>query len=105
MALFMEKRSETQVFTTIESDECLLVDVLVAGLHEVGLSLEIVVLRLVKLGDGGLAVLVLRLSEVECIVGGSDGLLRGFLFRLGIQGVIVNLLNLLIQGLLRIVER
>ena len=96
---------ECEIFAAIEGDECLLVDVLVACLHEVGLRLEVIVLRLVELGDRRLTVLVLRLCQVEGIVGRSDCLLRSLLLRLGIQCVIVYLLDILIECLLRIVER
>ena len=105
MTLFMEKRSEAHVFATIESDECLLIDVLVASLNEVGFCLEVIILRLVELGNGSLTVLILCLCEVKGVIGGSDSLLRGLLLGLGIERVIIYLLYILIERLLRIVER
>ena len=95
---------ETEVFTSVEGYQRLLVDILISGLNQVGLGFQIVVLRLVELGDGGLAVFVLGLLELEGITGRSDRLLRGLLLGLRVQGVVIHLLDLLVERLLRIVE-
>ena len=82
----------------------MLIDVLVACLNEVGLSLEVVVLRLVELGDGSFSVLVLRLHQRKGILRALHGLNGRFLFRLGIHGIVVHLLNIFIERLLGVVE-
>ena len=49
---------EVQLPTPIEVEQCLLVEVLVACLHQVALCFQVVVLRLIELSNGGLAILV-----------------------------------------------
>ena len=96
--------SERQIPTSVKLYERMLVEVLVTGLNEVGLRLQVVILRLVELCDGSFAILVLSLHQFEGILRTMHSLLRGFLFRLSIQGVVIHLLNLFIQFLLCVVE-
>ena len=60
--------SECQFVPSVILYERMLVEVLVTGLHEVGLGFQIVVFRLVELSDGGLAVLVFGLHQLKGIL-------------------------------------
>ena len=88
---------EVQLLSTIEVEEGGLVEVLVASLHEVALCIQIGILRLVKLGDGGLAVLVLRLRQYEGILAGICSCLAAGVLAVGSNGIVVGLLYLLIE--------
>ena len=96
--------SETQVFAAIELEEGMLVEVLVAGLHEVGLSTHIVVLRLVELSDSSLAILVLGLHQLESVLRAVNSLSGATLLALRIDCIEIDLLDFLVECLLRIVE-
>ena len=52
----------------------------------------------------GLAILVFRLRQFKGILRAGDGLARAVLLGLSIQGVVVHLLNFLIERLLRVVQ-
>ena len=82
----------------------MLVKVLVAGLNELRLGLKIRIFRLVELSDSRLAVLILRLHQIE----GSLRILyrfkRRLLLRQCIQSVVIYLLDFLIERLLGVVE-
>ena len=49
---------EVEVFASVEIDQRVLVEILITGLDQVGFGFQIVVLRLVELGDGSLALLI-----------------------------------------------
>ena len=96
--------SEIQVPASIEVEQCPLVEAFVACLNEIRLSLQILVLGLIKLSDSSLSVLVFRLHQLEGILR-AHHCLEGTLF-LGerIQGIVIHLLDLLIERLLRILK-
>ena len=96
--------SEVERLASVELEECLLVEQLVACLHEVALCAEIGVLGLVELGDVGFSVLVFSLHEDECVVAALGG--YGAAFVLGASGVGVeaHLLYFLVERLLGVVE-
>ena len=96
--------SEAEFVSAIELDKGLLVKILVAGLHEVGLRLQVSILRFVELGDGSLTVFVFRLHQLEGVLGTLQGFFGRFLLRLRIQGIVVHLLDFLIERLLCVVE-
>ena len=82
----------------------MLVKVLVAGLYKVGLGLEICIFRLVELSDSRLAILILRLHQIEGSLRTLYRLKRRLLFRQCIQGIVIYLLDFLIERLLGVVE-
>ena len=95
---------EVQVPPPIEVEQCPLVEAFVACLDEVRLSLQELILGLVKLSDGSLAVLIFRLHQLEGILR-AHHCLEGALF-LGerIQGIIIHLLDFLIKRLFGTLE-
>ena len=65
-----------QLAAAVEVYEAGLVEILVGGLDRVGLGFDVAGPGLVEFGDGGLAVLVLGLGELEgvaCGIGGGLG--------------------------------
>ena len=96
--------SEVEVFTSVEVYQRTLVEVLISGLHQIGLRLQISILRLIELRDGRLACLVFGLHQLKGVLRTLHGLQRCLFLRLRIQGVVIHLLDLLIERLLGVVE-
>ena len=73
-------------------------------MNEVALGLHHIVLRLVELGNGSLAVLVFRLSEVEGILACHLCLKTALVLCLGSNSVVIYLLYFLVERFLHIIE-
>ena len=94
--------SEVEVFASIEVYQRTLVEVLISGLYQIRLRLQISILRLIELRDGRLASLVFGLHQLKGILRTLHGLQRCLFLRLRIQGIVIDLLDVLIERLLRI---
>ena len=95
---------EVQCLAAIEIDKGGLVKVFVTSLNQIALCIQIDSLCLIELSDGGLAVLVFGLREHEGILAGVGGSLTAGIFGTGSKGIVISLLNLLIERLLDVVE-
>ena len=59
---------EIQFFTTIELEERMLVEILIASLNQIRLCFQVGILGFIKLSDCSLAILVLGLHQLKGIL-------------------------------------
>ena len=96
--------SEVESLSAVEVDECSLVYIFVFCLCQVALGLEEVVFLFVKLGDGGFAVFVFAPCQFEGIGVAVHRLSAAAVLADRGHGVVLHLLNLLVEVFLCVFE-